>query len=195
MVCAEGLVSIQSILRPRGPTLNIALDVAARMRPAQQVGTLLSANVAATSAETVPVAIVSAAAAAETPPPEATIEIRQPEESPGRTSVTHPIVPVAVAAEAEVYSTPPSGVTTLATIVATSPTDSPALMTRTEALKLIAVANHSSAEPPLQIKSSPVHSPLDRNSRKRALTNSETPDPPQEKASCLKRQKEIDHSA
>ena len=40
MLCAEGLVNIQSILRPRGPTLNLALDVK-QMRYVQEEASLL----------------------------------------------------------------------------------------------------------------------------------------------------------
>ena len=143
------MVSIQSVLRPRGPTLNFALE-SKQLRSIQQEPTLLNGSsltaklgiAESPSSSSAPLAALPTPAALteERPSPPAqefspslpassVIEIRQPETSPKPTK--RPITN----GTREEFSTPPSGVTIL---VGESPAKSTRMMTRKEALKVIA---------------------------------------------------------
>ena len=154
------MVSIQSVLRPRGPTLNFALE-SKQLRSIQQEPTLLNGSsltaklgiAESPSSSSAPLAALPtpAALSVEIPTPPAAlteerpsppaqefspslpassvIEIRQPETSPKPTK--RPITN----GTREEFSTPPSGVTIL---VGESPAKSTRMMTRKEALKVIA---------------------------------------------------------
>lgn len=155
-VCAEGLVSMQSILRPRGPTLNLAVDVKKAGLAQQQVEQPLNAALPMAQrngAETPPPEPPSLPPSlpVEPPPPPVptqvdTVQIREPEDSPRRA------LPVSsAAADKEAMSTPPLGVTSLVRMEVTSPMAEERVMTRKEALKVIGIAQ----APAIEAKSSP----------------------------------------
>ena len=125
------------------------------------------------SSPDVTAALPVASATSETPPPESSIptEIRQPEESPSPPPISA-LVNKNSLAQVEDCFTPPSGVTSLSSILAEdSPAPQMVMTTRTEVLKL--KADNKAA--PLQIK--PEHAISDR---KRPLPDPETA-PQQEK--------------
>nr|CAH0109261.1 unnamed protein product [Daphnia galeata] len=154
--CIEVLASIQSILRPRGPTLNFAMEMK-QLRSVQQEAPLLNGwsskfvesslptsapsqpAIAAGSIENPPVVVVSIDQPSTPPrrqiPPnsiDSSIEIRQPETSPPpskRLSLTK-----SNEEQDEDFLTPPMGVTTISS---ESPVKSTRVMTRKEALQVL----------------------------------------------------------
>ena len=154
--CIEVLASIQSILRPRGPTLNFAMEMK-QSRSVQQEAPLLNGwsakfvesslptsapsqpAIAAVSIENPPVVVVSIDQPSTPPrrqiPPnsiDSSIEIRQPETSPPpskRLSLTK-----SNEEQDDDFLTPPMGVTTISS---ESPVKSTRVMTRKEALQLL----------------------------------------------------------
>lgn len=156
-VCIEALASIQSILRPRGPTINFALEEK-QLRSIQQEVPLLNGSVklvepssaASAMVASQPILAVKSVGQATIPTDAALInhmatpaskihensldlmiEIRQPESSPlpsNRLSISN-------GSHDDDFSTPPMGVTTISS---ESPVKSTRMMTRKEALKVIA---------------------------------------------------------
>lgn len=197
-------MAIQSILRPRGPSLNFSFETK-QLRVIQEEVTLLnnldstaarsnaeSAAPATSSTPLVPQTTLEADVPAEQPTlpvqdirpssPVRTIEIRQPETSPKpskRLSLSN-------GRHQDDYSTPPHGVTSIADATE-SPSRSTRMMTRKEALKVIAAVTVSSAQPKTEPMSSP--SKPDRlpethtspSSRKRPHQDSKLSASPQEK--------------
>ena len=120
MLCAEALVSIQSVLRPRGSTLSLALDPK-QMRYVQQEASLLDSlmNKAATmdngnrTGESIPPIIQPS-------PPVRSVQIRMPEVSPLATVTTTAVTPLVSQSSVRAVETPPNPVT----VVSISPTSS-----------------------------------------------------------------------
>ncbi len=195
-VCVEALVSIQSILRPRGPTLNFALE-SKQLRCIQQEAPLLNGSSSTAKILLAESALSSSAPLAALPTPAAlsvdlptpgaqelepvlspTVEIRPPETSPKPTKR----VPATNGTQDDV-STPPLGVTT---IVCESPAKSTRMMTRKEALKVIAAVSLPPQMVPEQSFSpSEPNQPEDKASpaRKRPHEDSKPKAPSQEKVS------------
>ena len=134
---------MQSILRPRGPTLNLAIDVKRtsfiqpiqQQEPAGQIPAILPTDSARRETAT------GQRNGAETPPPEqppstpaGAVRFREPEDSPCRSL---PAVRVPSDNEA-CQSTPISGVTSITRMEMTPVVDESRIMTRAEALKVIA---------------------------------------------------------
>lgn len=194
-VCVESLVSIQSILRPRGPTLNFALE-AKQLRIIQKETPLLNGQTFNKPTESIPIPMVSQPMSADIPMEQPTlptqevrdsspprmVEIRQPESSPKpskRLSDSN--------SSHDEFSTPPNGVTTIENESPTNRTTR--MMTRKEALKVIAAASL----PPQQAKTEPLPSPPEPTlqedktptARKRPHQDSEPLLPSQEKVSLF----------
>ncbi|EFX80838.1 hypothetical protein DAPPUDRAFT_303887 [Daphnia pulex] len=199
--CIEALASIQSIVRPRGPTLNFAMEMK-QLRSIQQEAPLLNGWAAKMVEPSLPTSAPSqpapAAMSIEKPPVvaidqlstpprrqfapnsvESTVEIRQPETSPPpskRLSLTK-----TNGEHNDDFLTPPMGVTTISS---ESPVKSPRVMTRKEALKVLA-----SAMPPQSAKEQSPNPPKTKQTknkaspaRKRPLDDSKpTAEPLQEK--------------
>lgn len=158
-VCVESLVSIQSILRPRGPTLNFALE-AKQLRLIQQETSLLNGTSFNKPTDSSSAGLLTQPKPADVPMEQPTlptqhvgqkspsphiVEIRQPESSPKpkpkRLSESNGCV------HHDDFSTPPFGVSVIAD---QSPAKSTRMMTRKEALKVIAdsLTQQQTIEPP-----------------------------------------------
>lgn len=191
-VCVESLVSIQSILRPRGPTLNFALE-AKQLRLIQQETPLLNAASFNKPTDSSSTALLTQPIPADVPVEQPTlpsqpvrlrspspriIEIRQPESSPKpplkRLSESNGI-------HDDDFSTPPFGVTVMAD---ETPTKSTRMMTRKEALKVIAVSltqQQTIEPPPAPLEPSPKKEKKPSPARKRPHQDPEPLVAPQEK--------------